>query len=890
MENLNRADALAIPATPRKKRRRTAASGAANDCFPCASYNIKCDRQRPYCTQCLDSGIQCSGYKTTLTWGVGVASRGKLRGLSWPVSGSQQEASATVAASTRNATDTQRPPPQSQPRAMSAVEPLSEHFGCNRSDPSNATEAITKKTGTPSRDVDAQYLPSLPSISASTYRAGKAHWSSTGPVQWQQHRDLSPQQVNAATPVLPYLNNSTQVPKPMPEFDCSRIIPQVPCLEMATMQTMPAFQTTAREIDANGMGSNLGPWAHIPNLELQRDDQRQPPLSQSVTSHPWSQESEFDGGNKEVEERTHGNFSSYPSLNPNTTMTDCTFQNGCASSQILSIAQPIFGQVVGRTPRMRYLISYYAEVITPVIVAFDGPTNPYRLFILELARGSDSLQHAIAALSLSNLRQRKKHRGLSSGKTPTTRKSSDAYCRMTERSYQGTFGISSPEEELREESFHKAMAIRSLNSQLEDPIKRREDSVLATLLLLCLYYMCDTGVAKLQTQLAGVKKLLALRGRDSGKCSDVVKWYTRVFAWFDVMTSTVNNREGELTGSYLDIAASGHDDWNLENLAGCDAQLFTIVAQLSRLNMLSQNRAVEPATIEEWPIATAPLPPELLHFNPNPPLFDDVYNPSHCEEMATVNDFYSRTQFWREWHVLHQKLESWRLQLPISNNSTTIASTAPSLHYPQQAYCSSTPFNYLSPPSSPPPYSFSYFSSLDITELSSISESFRYSALLYLERIANPQLPSSHPRIQRLVCASLHYINAVKADVYLLWPLFVTGAECTNDGHRALIRQRCSDIQKDSGFVNNLSCLKLLEKIWTRENDESVSPSLLFPTLNANKVNSTRACYGWENEGISVASDMMSCSMTQGTPIGGEAFKWRKVIGSEGADGDYIVV
>lgn len=77
-----------ISSAPRKRRRRAPASGAADDCFACVKRNTKCDRRRPYCSQCLEFGKECSGYKTQLTWGVGVASRGKLRGLSLPVSNS----------------------------------------------------------------------------------------------------------------------------------------------------------------------------------------------------------------------------------------------------------------------------------------------------------------------------------------------------------------------------------------------------------------------------------------------------------------------------------------------------------------------------------------------------------------------------------------------------------------------------------------------------------------------------------------------------------------------------------------------------------------------------------------------------------------------------------
>lgn len=72
-------------ASVRKRRRRAPTGGASDDCFTCSKRNVKCDRRRPYCSQCLEIGNECSGYKTQLTWGVGVASRGKLRGLSLPI-------------------------------------------------------------------------------------------------------------------------------------------------------------------------------------------------------------------------------------------------------------------------------------------------------------------------------------------------------------------------------------------------------------------------------------------------------------------------------------------------------------------------------------------------------------------------------------------------------------------------------------------------------------------------------------------------------------------------------------------------------------------------------------------------------------------------------------
>ncbi|CRK44867.1 hypothetical protein BN1723_006323 [Verticillium longisporum] len=99
-------------AAVRKRRRRAPAGGATDDCFTCSKRNVKCDRRRPYCSQCLEVGNDCSGYKTQLTWGVGVASRGKLRGLSLPiakappVAGSVKKASISRARTNSTATTT----------------------------------------------------------------------------------------------------------------------------------------------------------------------------------------------------------------------------------------------------------------------------------------------------------------------------------------------------------------------------------------------------------------------------------------------------------------------------------------------------------------------------------------------------------------------------------------------------------------------------------------------------------------------------------------------------------------------------------------------------------------------------------------------------------------
>ena len=91
----------AVVSTPRKRRRRAPAAGPSEDCFACLKRGKQCDRRRPYCSQCLDLGKACSGYRTTLTWGVGVASRGKLRGQSLPVASQRSTIQRDVAAATK---------------------------------------------------------------------------------------------------------------------------------------------------------------------------------------------------------------------------------------------------------------------------------------------------------------------------------------------------------------------------------------------------------------------------------------------------------------------------------------------------------------------------------------------------------------------------------------------------------------------------------------------------------------------------------------------------------------------------------------------------------------------------------------------------------------------
>ncbi|KAL4761218.1 transcription factor domain-containing protein [Aspergillus foveolatus] len=741
----------------RRRRKRTVVSGAAHDCFTCARNGSSCDRRRPYCSQCLENAIECAGYKTTLTWGVGVASRGKFRGLSLPVTGSQP---APGKAKPRRASGHQEPP-RSHPN-IAAVPP----------------QPYAQLS--PTSDTTAEHLP-------------------------------------------------TKIESPQSQGIWSQPSP-ITSLSNPSIHTLTDSPTDTESVTASG--SWRGSWS--PSCKL----------PSSAWSCPSTEDSETDEATAELQRRHSYGYS-------------------FAGNHAPSFSQLLLARSVGRTPRLRYLISYYAEVIAPVIVAFDSPTNPFRTSILRMAQDSTSLQEAIATLSTSNLRQRRDRGIFSTCRTESARMSSLAHQALTDRSLLESFDPSIPEGFALEETYHRGMAIKELNKELADPQRRLSDSVLATLLILCLFHVCDTGVGQFKTQFAGVTKLLAIRLRASPYVSDELKWFIRMFTWYDTMTATTNDRESQLHSRYVDLTASSDGEWGLENLAGCDARLFKIISHLGRLNLLSQSQEHTGPSPHVF-VPTSIPPPSMTSHTPDllfsglptqidPYLFPLPTPPRHGDQTKQP----SSPSFWAEWFSIKQQLEAWRF--PQERLNPGPAESARSMHA------------YISPPSSP--VYESGVAPQNIEDVFHISESFRHSALLYSERLAYPDLPSSHPRIQQIVQRSMAHILAVKSDVYLLWPLFITGSECVFEEHRIIIEERCKDISKDSGFYNNLSCLELLQKIWA-ENSSVDAHETGYGGLPACQ-------FDWS------ASDGV---MPSNSLCKGQGFRWQQAMQAKRAEGEYMVV
>lgn len=469
------------------------------------------------------------------------------------------------------------------------------------------------------------------------------------------------------------------------------------------------------------------------------------------------------------------------------------------------------------SPRISFFLDYYEKIICPSVVAMDCPSNPYRKHILSLAASSRSLTHAICALSACNLRMKRKQ---SLGQDHW--KQQPLELEFLDRINGGTFrpqlprrqsnmshspGSPPTDSSLQEEYQHRSLAVQLLNQQLSDPSKARHDHVLATLFILCHYRMCESGVAQFRTQFAGVKKILGMR--DSGVESGNWGWMETLFTYFDGITASINDREAQLRGGYLEMIANPtNPNHSLENLAGCDAVLFKTIGKLGRLNMLSQHRAVASETYEMQIPHHRRSPPRprpglagqaLVDFyslhahnfdgNGFASTLDDDASFPHLAGLSDLTHDDLRTTFWTEWKAARTALQEWEF------DPSRLLATLPSTPSPTQ-----------------------------LRDFGYISEAFRYSALLYTERLACPSLPSSHLNFQNLVSQVLFYVTSLEhtsqIEKFLLWPLFVCGSECVNELQQSIVRTKCREIMGRSGYLNNLAGLEVLEKLWAERNGE----------------------------------------------------------------------
>jgi len=804
-------------------------------------------------SQCLEIGKDCSGYRTTLTWGVGVASRGKLRGLSLPIANSNPSKSTNGSGETKSQASPTKPfdssPPKSQDRAQKVkAEDANYANGFGQStDATSATfaPAASSPTGPipiPTSNPSAGWhVPGfnehLEGYSALSGKQDRLHLRprplqrlcTSGMVGYEDAVFSAPSTASASTFSDSDFPSPIDFPQSPEEIALAEsLFTAYPDRYMHLQDAMQgpetyAFVETPRSFPVTGdyVASSVGS-----------------DMSTTGSTELYSPPSDFVGPSS---------FSEILRPNDFRTIDETTAQiqfgtNSDADHFVdqfaaylpnhgnewnITIPRSVdptgFGHL---SPRLQTLLNYYDKAICPVLVAFDGPQNPYRKHILHLAVSNKALQNAIAALSTNNMRMR--------GHKELNRAGIDPFDHLTADEIRDMHSDPSPEE-----IHYKSTSVTLFNASLKNAMLATSDSNLATLLVLCLYHVCDSGFSKFKTQLAGVQKLLSMRDRRRG-ISEFVGWVQMFFTWFDVMTSTVNDRETQVHGDALDMLDLSANLGALEHLAGCEGRLFKLIARLGRLNLLSQNRPVRDPRQLRTPRASPGVKPARDYYSldgngwGSPVLNSPSFYPD--TGMPTSDP---RHEFWTEWHHIRARLAAWAVEVPHQTASPSSSSSSSS--------------------SSPVP------TDSDTAELQHISESFRHAALLYTERLGSPHLPPSAPQIQAIVSTALSHISKIPVNScvnkFLLWPVFIAGTECVRPADRDMIRMRCVEITRESGFFNNLSGLEVLERVWAEDD----------------------AC-----EGLTFVKGVDGLEVPMLSALGGQAFRWRRAMVK--VDGEYIVV
>lgn len=848
---------------PRKRRRRTAGGGASDDCFACRKRNVKCDRKRPYCTQCLDVGKECSGYKTPLTWDVGVASRGKLRGLSCPVANKNVDGtdiSPSEIERRRRQSSTSKPkreePERDETPAIPDTIPPIEVTATSADFLAGLSQTYVPSTvpiASPSLSHGWQ-IPGFQDHVQSRQTESRRHLSLDQPSIQHLHTSLGPQYDSLNMPrssrsFSSYTDTDFQSPLEYPHVPASLPFPeQLPQPSSLAFQEASVATSTLDEF--NHHLHHTHSYTDTVSSALE-STHLQNSLANGVAMH--SDPFDLDGVNNDLFNRLatyvgpvaddQMALNQFDSSNDQVREEEYSFYRTGLPLFDTRFASPFFSM----SPRLQSLMEYYSRNICPYLVAFDGPENPYRKHILQLALENEGLQNAIAALSTNNFRMRKKQ----PRQIGFVEEIANAFDSPSSKDWN---------EPTTEEIAFKQMSINQLNVQLHKKQAAQDDSVLAMLLILCLFHVCDSGFSQFQNQLAGVQLLLSYRRPDTH--SNFTKWVKMFFVWFDVMTSTVNDREVQIEGDSLAMLDFSANLGALEQYSGCDGRLFKLIARLGRLNVLAQGKPVkdQPSsgrkrpsmysapptkrfrTTMKFPLSRSLHPADYDNIDGNgwgtPIISSDDDAEGSADEMG--GRFDSRQEFWTDWHDIRNRLSTWQMDLTsITTPGSPNAPTDPAQLDAGQR------------------------------DLLHINESFRYSALLYTERLGNPLLPSSHEQFQGLVAQVLYHITALPVtscvNKFLMWPLFIAGTECVDEGHRDFIRRRCRDLTEESGFFNNISSLWILEKVW-KEAGNNVRGS------EADEVRARRRDSEASRSGHY-----------------GQAFRWRKAM-DRVEDGEYIVL
>jgi hypothetical protein len=766
-------------------------------------------------TQCLDQGKDCSGYKTTLTWGVGVASRGKLRGLSLPIVNSTQKAAqATDNDKAQEPASNARNSHKNSDQNGSVKDDMGYNFGFGMASVSSSPQCL-------SPHFEASAPIPIPSMQNSSWNIPSWGHSDGSFQSFKDHRGRMRPGPTPLQRTMSYHSNYHS-----PSFDESLFsAPSTGSVSTFSdsdfssphdLPTTPEETPCAEPLVNSNMDLYLygqDPVAVSSQMALETGQGMSSPNDMPLTFS-------LDGVENQCltlyssAATTSGLAASLPAglvgdlgmgamtaqATPTSFSTSISSEFGTKKVQtwataIPSSLSPSFLSTL--SPRTAYLVEYYANTICPILVAVDGTKNPYRVHILALAAASGpTLVNAIAALAANVLHLR-------------TKAAEQSYSMSPPSNPRGT----------SEEALHyRTASVNLFNAAVRDPAAAHDDSILATLVMLALFSIPEAGIGKLKAQLPEVRQLLALRGSNTSQFS---YWATMFFTWLDIMSATVKDKETHLRTGTLDLLDFSASLGALEYLSFCEGRMYKVIARMNRNNGSAWS-SPESRRPSLNPFTGLPISSPMSSPPVETPSMESMMNSATAAPDA-------RQEFWSELQHVRSRIRLWSRD----------------------------------PYSCPPTPSFAAQSPRAKSEAEAVlvthaSEVFRHAALLFAERSAMPQTPASAPQIQQIVTSALHHLSSIPVssalNKNLLWPLMVIGTECVRPGDRDVVRLRCGESMRDAGFFGVLSGLDVMERVWSAD-DAAWDP---------------QAGAGWENKGD---------NMPRLGALGGQAGRWRRAMG-----------
>lgn len=781
---------------PKKRARRAPAAGAANDCFTCQERQMKCDRGRPYCSQCLEHDKSCSGYKTALTWNIGVASRGKLRGLALPIATSEKVSRGSVARGRKRWIASNRLP-----------EPGSENFDCRSVTTSQSSDPSAQPVGTKKYS----FVNMDPTQSAT---------SLTVPTPGARCRSAPQSEANTSPRVRKRPRRHSSEPLLAPYSDQLRVLQDLSFsvndlglsneegLRITLDSPPPAPLMAASEsyrgpllsFSASGDLLNEDFYPEPEPMGWLGDNGSGLNLDPSITDYPHQKLSPTVAASAVTANNVFLNQDSFDLYGLATSNAiwggDPIMDSGiCGSPQdqgmnfgapgyaeqlVLGISQPPSFQS-GQASNLRCLIDYYDRVIPPVSTTFSSSTHPYKTQILRLAARSEALQHAIAALAANYMRQR----CACARPNPSLQPFSDFFHDEFVRKYSSTHNMLDAGrnqipfvclgERLDKEFYFKEISSGMLNEQLGDLGMRKDGSLRAAILILCLDYVCGMGLANLKHRFASLTKILSLHG-DLGIISiRAMTWLAIMFTWFDAMILAGGPGKKHFMGSSTMTSRIIEESWRERGLAGCNGKLFSMITKLGRLNLANGDTLIQAHQAADLGFGQILTPADNQYdFHITNPNQADENRPDPFRDARTDQC----TQFWRERNEIRAELAGWRWDRPVKNSPCG----------------KSAPLRHIN--------SFH------------VSESFRCAALLYIEFLTSTRMAGMQSRVRSLVKRVAHHVSTVEPDVSLLLPLFIAGLDDPSQQTCHLMGEGCLDLLEDSEFLKNVSALDLSLQMW----------------------------------------------------------------------------